>query len=186
MNTGVATAAFNDLRPMIDSILRHAERGTDVVVFDIDATVLYNNNDQIVNAEPNFKVQPLYDIARSLRIPVHFVTARIGTPENRAQTVRQLIALGFNWFDSLYMRPVDTPATYDAIGRYKLSARRAIERAGNKRILLNVGDQWTDLLVADSNMVQRLNASFPKRHVFFKPLPEAAAQYALKLYETQS
>lgn len=186
MTTGVATTVFTELVPLLDSVLRSADRSKDVIVFDIDATVLYNNNDQVVNAEPNFKVQPLYDVARSLRVPVHFVTARIGTPDNRAHTMRQLIALGFNWFDSLYMRPVDTPTTYDAIGRYKLSARRAIERAGNKSILLNVGDQWTDLLAADAKMVEQLNASFPQSHVLFRPLPHNAAQYALKLFETQS
>lgn len=183
MTVQVADTTFKSLRPRIEAVVRGADKRKDVIVLDIDATVLYNTDEPLVGADPNFKMQPIYDLARTRQVPVHFVTARIGTPQNRAATLRQLHAMGFDWFHSLYMRPPSTPPTSEAIARYKLNARKAIAQNGNKNVLLNVGDQWTDLLVVDAQTAQNLDSKFPKQHVMFTPHKEYEATHAVKLFE---
>lgn len=171
---------------MLLDLIRTADPARDVIVFDIDATVLYNTEKEpIVGAVPNFKTQPLYDLARARKIPVHFVTARIGTKENRMLTLRQLRAMGFDWFDSLYMRPPRVEPTVLAIAQYKLNARRSIGGGGHKTIVLNVGDQWTDLMLADLPGLELLDKSFPQQHVVFQPPAPHDARIAVKLYETR-
>jgi hypothetical protein len=185
MNILLADRSFQKLAPRVEWIVRNANQEKDAIVFDIDATVLYNTNEPWVGAEPNFKMQPVYALARERRIPVHFVTARIGTPENKVSTLRQLRAMGMDYFDSLFMRPPATPATAQDIAEYKLNARRTIARYGNKTIVLNVGDQWSDLLPVDSTLMKRLDSAFPQQHVMFTPDTAMDARYAVKLYETR-
>lgn len=181
-----ASRSFRDLMPYLVHTIRQADPARDVIVLDIDATVLYNRDSEpIVHAVPNFKVQPLYDLARSRNIPVHFVTARIGTKDNRMFTLKQLRSMGFDWFDSLFMRPVSVPPVTEAIAQYKLDARRTIAAAGRKTIALNIGDQWTDLLVADTPSLALLDLSFPREHVVFKPSAPHDARVAVKLFEVE-
>lgn len=182
-----ASKSFRDLSPLLTQIIAQADPHKDVIVLDIDATVLYNTNkESIVGAVPNFKVQPLYDLARNRRIPVHFVTARVGTKENRLWTLKQLRAMGFDWFDSLFMRPPHVEPTPVAVAQYKLNARRAITASGQTRIILNMGDQWTDLMLADVPGIELLDRTFPQQHVMFKPPAPQDARIAVKLYETRS
>ena len=181
----VANSSFRAVWPYVDKVLRAASPKTDVIVLDIDATVLYNTDrEPLVGAVPNFKMQPLYDTARTRRIPVHFVTARVGTKENRIATLQQLRAMGFDWFDTLFMRPTAVPPTVLNIARYKANARRAIAQGGNKRIVINAGDQWSDILVVDDAAMRMLDARFPEQHVVMHP-PANDALLSLKLYETR-
>jgi acid phosphatase len=82
----------------------------------------------------------LYEEARRLNLAVFFLTGR---PESqRASTDANLRLRGFNGWEKLIMR---SPAQKGTTAlEYKSSERKKIIAAGY-RIILNVGDQWSDL-----------------------------------------
>lgn len=82
----------------------------------------------------------LYKEAQRLGVSVFFITGR---PESqRAVTERNLEAQGFTNWQQLILRPASASAeTTDA---YKSSMRAQIVAQGYK-LVLNVGDQWSDL-----------------------------------------
>lgn len=179
----MASPDFRILAPMVTKVLREANPQKDAVVLDIDATVLYNNPGTMCRADFNEKIKMLYDLAHERNIPVYFVTARIGTQSNFENTLKQLDCMGYtSWYAGLFMRPpaVNSEA---AIGVYKLNARKAIMQKYRRRIILNVGDQWTDLIAVPSDQLNAMRAQYHGNHVFFKPPAQFAAEYALKLFE---
>jgi predicted secreted acid phosphatase len=82
----------------------------------------------------------LYEVARRLNVAVFFLTGR---PESqRASSDANLRLRGFSEWESLFMR---SPAEKGMTAfKYKSAERRKIVAAGY-RIVLNVGDQWSDL-----------------------------------------
>lgn len=180
----VASRSFSKLLRQLSSILRAARPAEHVVVFDIDATLLYNTDDNQCGAVPNFKIQKLYDLAEQQDMAIYVVTARIGTPGNRAATIRQLHCMGFDTFDGLYMRGAEH-RTMPQIARFKRDARADIERKTGKRVLLNAGDQWTDHVVTSEAEYDALDDAFGAQHVLYMPAASEHAVYALKLYETK-
>ena len=82
----------------------------------------------------------IYQEAQKLGVSVFFLTGR---PESqRAATERNLRSQGFeNWQELILRAPAQASLT--AL-EYKSSARAVIEAHGY-RIVLNVGDQWSDL-----------------------------------------
>lgn len=127
------------------------------VVFDIDETTLSNYPEMLKNDfEFNVKVFDdwvntasapaipgtlrIYQEAQRLGVAVFFLTGR---PESeRAATERNLRARGFSDWQKLILRaPGQEPPT--AV-EFK-SAERAKIAAQGYRIVLNVGDQWSDL-----------------------------------------
>jgi trehalose-6-phosphatase len=184
MRKVVASKSFRELWPPIMRLLEKADPKKHVVVFDIDATILYNVRDGLNDATPNFKVQMLYDLARRRKIPVYFVTARIGLPDNRRWTVRQLANMGFDWYQGLYMRGAQH-RTSEQIAAFKADARRQIEQETRKKVILNVGDQWTDHVIEGSAQYDQLERNYHGQHVIFSPRDNSHTLVALKLYETQ-
>lgn len=179
----IASPDFRAIAPHALQVLRAGNPRTDAVVFDIDATVLYNNPGTMCRADFNDKIKVLYDEAHKRRIPVYFVTARIGTQSNFQNTVKQLACMGYTeWYAGLFMRP-PTVNTEAEIGVYKLNARKAIMQKYKRRIILNAGDQWTDVVAMSPVQLQTLRQQYNGRHVLFKPPSQFAAEYALKLYE---
>jgi pimeloyl-ACP methyl ester carboxylesterase len=77
--------------------------------------------------------------AARLNIPVFFITGRYD-PET-ASTERNLHDQGFTW-QQLILRPASTQR--ETVTQYKSGARAQIAAQGYK-IVLNVGDQWSDL-----------------------------------------
>lgn len=137
---------YAPLRPRVEEILQTARADTDVVVLDIDATVLRNADD----VEPCRGVvveagRHIYDRAQDLGLEVHLVTARLARPDVRRFTERQLHCLGYPDFSSLAMRPPRVRSG-PAISAYKRRARRGIANRTSKSVVLNVGDQWFDLV----------------------------------------
>ncbi len=127
------------------------------LVLDIDETTLSNYeemaaadfayNADVFNAWVNSARAPaipgtlrLYNEARRLGVDVFFLTGR---PEaQRAATEQDLRGAGFHdWKQLILRQPEEAKATALA---YK-SAGRARIVAGGYRIVLNVGDQWSDL-----------------------------------------
>lgn len=75
-------------------------------------------------------------------VAVFFITGR---PENqRADTETNLKAVGYDRWEGLYLRPEDHPKT-QTVTEYKSGDRSQIVTKGY-RIVLNVGDQMSDLL----------------------------------------
>jgi acid phosphatase len=82
----------------------------------------------------------LYNEAQRLGVSVFFITGR---PESqRAVTERNLQAQGFQNWQELVLRPASS--LRDTVDTYKSAARARIVAQGYK-LVLNVGDQWSDL-----------------------------------------
>ena len=82
----------------------------------------------------------LYNEAQRLGVSVFFITGR---PEpQRAVTERNLQAVGFNNWLELAMRPAADGS--ETIGAFKAVVRGQIVAQGYT-LILNVGDQWSDL-----------------------------------------
>ncbi|MGA7339921.1 MAG: HAD family acid phosphatase [Terracidiphilus sp.] len=77
--------------------------------------------------------------AQRLNVDVFFITGRPDSERNA--TEQNLRTQGFAW-KQLTLRPAS--AQSESVGAYKSAARAAIAAQGYK-IVLNVGDQWSDL-----------------------------------------
>jgi len=83
----------------------------------------------------------LFDDARAQNVAVFFITGRPdGIAIVRQRTEENLTAAGYSGWRELVLKPADSGGTVD----YKSGARAAIEADGY-RIVLNVGDQDSDL-----------------------------------------
>ncbi len=83
--------------------------------------------------------QDLYNFAKSKGIKVVFITGRYES--DRDFTARQLTQAGYSGWDELILRPVTNNLT---AAIFKSDARAALESKGYK-IVLNIGDQLSDL-----------------------------------------
>lgn len=127
------------------------------VVFDIDETLLSNwaylhyRNFGITEAsfaewvkthnDPALvPTQSIYMAAKNAGIPIFLITGR--SERLRGDTVRQLQAAGYSGWTHLYLKPLDYKEP--SIVPYKSGARREIAAQGYQ-IILNMGDQWSDL-----------------------------------------
>ena len=82
----------------------------------------------------------IYKEAQRLGLSIFFITGAQITM--RAATERNLRAQGFDSWHQLVMLPADHGS--QTTGEFKAVARRQIVAAGYK-LVLNVGDQWSDL-----------------------------------------
>lgn len=116
-----------------------------VIVFDIDATVLREDNTAI---EETVK---LLKRLRSLGAKIIFITAR--HPSMRDVTVRELQGIGINTrdYDRLLISPQSSRRSMKTVGDWKASARQAIAAEFRIPVLLTVGDQWTDIVTVRSD-----------------------------------
>jgi acid phosphatase len=127
------------------------------LVLDIDETTLSNYEEMnkadfaydsnVFNAWVNSGKAPaipgtlrLYTEAQRLGVSVIFITGR--PDQQRAVTERNLHTQGFQDWQQLILRPA---AQASATALVYKSAERAAIAAEGYRIVLNVGDQWSDL-----------------------------------------
>jgi predicted secreted acid phosphatase len=82
----------------------------------------------------------LFNVARSMKIPVFFITGRRDKAELRAATIKNLKTVGYDGWQDLIMRPLDSQGP---VAPYKSAEREKIEKT--YKIILNVGDQQSDL-----------------------------------------
>ncbi|GIK78069.1 MAG: acid phosphatase [Actinomycetes bacterium] len=97
----------------------------------------------------------LFDDARDLRVSVFFITGRPDLPIVRAPTEANLAAAGYSGWRELVLKPSDAHGTVP----YKSGARAEIEDDGY-RILLNVGDQDSDLKGGHADKAYKLPNPF--------------------------
>lgn len=82
----------------------------------------------------------LFNEARAAGIPVFFISGR---KENlRALTIRQLRAAGYDGWTGLYLEPMAYSSP--SVAPFKSGVRRQLTQQGWK-LVLNMGDQWSDL-----------------------------------------
>lgn len=128
------------------------------LVLDIDETSLTNYcemkredygfisvpfNEWAVSAEADMAIPGtlrLFNEARAAGLEVFFITGRPG--EQRAATARNLEAAGYRGWKGLALREGDEKTM--ATVAYKSEERKKIVDAGY-RIVMSVGDQWSDL-----------------------------------------
>ncbi|MBM4266130.1 MAG: acid phosphatase [Deltaproteobacteria bacterium] len=91
-------------------------------------------------APPNVGVLALYRHAVERGVAVFFVTGR--RERLRDATERQLRSAGYDQWRGLVLKP--NGYAKPSVVPYKSAARREIEKRGY-RIVVNVGDQWSDL-----------------------------------------
>ncbi len=127
------------------------------LVLDIDETTL-SNYEEMVNAEFAYDSKAfgawvdsakapaipgtlrVYKLAQQLGVSVFFLTGR--AEDQREVTERNLRSQGFDQWQQLILRqPSQTSLTAEA---YKSAERAKLQSQGFK-IILNIGDQWSDL-----------------------------------------
>jgi len=142
----------------LDHVIRTRQPGEKVaVVFDIDETLLSNwsflTNGQFAIILDNFiswtrvhndpplpPTQAIFNRARAAGIDIFLITGR---PEIlRADTIRQLHVAGYSGWTELYLKPA--AYTDVSIVPFKSGVRKMLTEKGY-RIVLNAGDQWSDL-----------------------------------------
>jgi acid phosphatase len=147
------------------------------LVLDIDDTAL-SNYEEMVNADFAF-IKPAFDAwvetakapaipgtlrlfkeAQRLGVSVFFITGR---PESeRAVTELNLHNQGFHdWQELILRQPTQAKDTAQA---FKSAARAAIQSRGYK-LILNVGDQWSDLKGAPE---AEFSVKYPDPYYFLK------------------
>jgi hypothetical protein len=100
---------------------------------------------------PIYQTRSLYYLAQRRNVAVFFITGR---PEGlRALTVTQLKAAVYGGPNTLYLRPNNDPNS--SLVPYKSGTRKTITQAGY-RILVNVGDQQSDLAGGYANRTYKL------------------------------
>jgi acid phosphatase len=126
------------------------------LVLDIDETTLSNYEEMekagfafdsaVFNAWVNLAKAPaipgtlrIYKEAQRLGVSVFFITGRPET--EREATEQNLRAQGFENWQQLFLR--SAAQTSEAVEVFKSGARAAVAAQGY-RIVLNVGDQWSD------------------------------------------
>lgn len=169
----VADVALQANQFLVNRITRNAKAGKKLaVVFDIDETTLTNlshitANDfgyvpkewdawvQSAQARAIIPVQTIYDTAVRGKVAVFFITAR---PESsRASTEKNLREVGYETWTQIFYKPVDDPAL--SITGFKTEVRRKLAREGYL-IVLNIGDQYSDLAGGYSEHIYKLPNPF--------------------------
>lgn len=164
----VAQEAISFLRKRIADNNRHKKPKKLAVVFDIDETSLSNYeilksldfafltdllvpeiekaNDPAIN--PTLK---LNNYAKRKKVSIFFVTGR--TENLRSATVENLEKAGYTEYVKLFMKPEDY--SKKSVIPYKSGSRMSIEEQGY-HIVINIGDQWSDLAGGHSEKTFKL------------------------------
>lgn len=84
----------------------------------------------------------LFNTAKNLGVAVFFITGRPERPDLRAATVKNLKQAGYDGWQDLIMRPISSAGS---VSDYKSGARKTIQDDRHYTIIVNVGDQASDL-----------------------------------------
>ena len=133
---------------------------TIVVVFDIDDTVVYSDDD--LGDEVAVPIAQVLTLLKRLvrsaafghRVRVHFITARLQEPHDlstRTWTEDQLRAIGAPPHASLHLAPAAARTSRVNIARWKYAMRLQIANEENAPVVLSVGDQVSDIAVIRSD-----------------------------------
>jgi predicted secreted acid phosphatase len=112
-------------------------------------------------------VRNIYYRLLSMEVPVFLITARPDDPETRLLTQKELEQVGVIRYQELYMMPSSLyeGATGYIIGYFKSEQRNKVTEG--HQIILNVGDQWTDLF-----RLEQFESFLKNQGLLEKALPE--------------
>jgi len=174
---------FKHIEKEVYRILHSVDPSKSAVVFDIDETVLMNDDRirECDGARPNMCIMRVYKRCLELDISVFFVTARRDSPRNRDWTKRQLNCIGAHTYKKLYMKPEEYQ-TAPEISTFKRGARNEIRQEFKRHIVLNVGDQWTDMLEMSTDAeIDAFITRDNKSYWLFQPIEQEEISWDLKL-----
>lgn len=175
------------IQPLVMNYIQKVVAKDSCIIFDIDATVLYNDErlKKSGGARINTDIKPLYDVAIQRKIPVYFITARGYSDENQEETMEQLRILGYGKYEDLIMLP-DGIDTWPDISKFKANARQlCINKVEGRKCVLCVGDQVTDhKYVKSERMLDALDKTNKKLYWFIKSLDDNT-DYCVKLNGTK-
>jgi len=142
------------------------------VVFDIDGTIIDENDVK------NLHMYNVVKWCHSRQIGVFYVTARLDTGSNRAQTRHTLRNLDFTC-DGLYMMPVETTVDSISICAFKRRSREHIARTHT--LFATIGDMWWDVSILPTTELTHRLHSLPSTDcvIFFHPHLEGIASIKL-------
>lgn len=122
--------------------LRKTTKENVLAVFDIDSTLVYKTTRGYVHRS---SVHSLYNFLEGRGVKMHAVTAR--PLKAKASTERMLLSLGLHPH-VLYRTDLKRPSSEN-----KAAARQLLcqMHGGGTRILVNVGDQFSDLLTEEGS-----------------------------------
>jgi len=170
---------FSRLKQPIVNILTNLNPHKNFVALDIDATVL--NRRQYT--EPEETGLFVRDVAVQNNLPVVYITAREESPDGRERTLRDLADVGVINPLVLILRP-SYVNTWEGISNFKASARMYVENTTNSVCIMNVGDQWTDLMPINDLEWRNLRTTFASQNLLFaQPSEDGVRRWSVKLRE---
>ena len=164
---------FKHLEKPLVNILRSVNPSTSAAVFDIDETILINDPkiDACYHARPNPGILKMYRLCLRLHIAVYFVTARRLSDDNYEWTTKQLQCIGAGQYAELHMCPESYRVSPAKVSEFKKKARARITRKSGREIVLNAGDQWTDMLqMSSTKEVNAFISKDNKSYWLFQPI----------------
>lgn len=154
-------------RFLSEAAQREEPRGL-AVAFDIDDTLLRyaDPEDRGSDATEVFVgFKKVYDKAISLNMKVLLITARPEEPSSQLATRNQLARHGLQTYHDIAYCPPQIVPVIRNIGEYKAAARARLEQRHRCKIVMNVGDQWSDLLGnVPVETYERLYTARPENH----------------------
>ncbi len=171
---------FNRLKDPIINILQQASPVHDFVALDIDNTVLKFQGDVVVPEPSGMFVR---EIAQLNHLPVVYITAREEGPMSREFASNDLSDVGITDPLIVIFKPTHV-RTWEGISHYKENARKYIEQQTNARCVMNVGDQWTDLLPMSITNLKGMRRTFQEdQYLMFNHIENGVERWSVKLSE---
>ena len=171
---------FNRLKQPIVNILENTDPTNNFVALDIDATVLRVANGRTIT--PELSGLFVRSVAEANNIGVVYITARQDTPAVRQITLDALAEVGITDPPIVVLRP-QYVNTWGGISRYKANAREYIEAQTNSRCVMNVGDQWSDLMPTNLNEMDAMRHTFDDQNILFSQNTGGVERWSVKLRE---
>lgn len=148
------------------------------VAIDIDETILFNKKCNKI--EINYIVRQLFGLCKNLGVSVYIITARPDNPDNRKFTVDDLTNCGYppGSYEHLYMQPERLYNSRRNFSSFKATTREKIVRDTGKTLVLNVGDQWSDMMklppyVPNTKEIKWI-LDLPSKHHYIGKFPDVA------------
>jgi len=117
-----------------------------VAVFDVDETLLLNNRETETRVAVNPPMKDLHDWLRSKGVTIYVVTARRKTEWSRRFLDAQLEGIGYPAPEECYMVNREYDSNPSA-SLFKRDARQRIAEKRNHKVILNAGDQASDMML---------------------------------------
>lgn len=150
---------------------RYNQVSNPAVVFDLDETLLSNIEYEYIydfgfsyeswiewvkqsKAKPIQPVQNFFKTCQNLKVTVFIITGRTQLADSLEEdpTIINLKKAGYFGWKKIFFKPIKTKISTI---EYKSNCRKEIENMGYK-IIINMGDQWSDLIGGHSEQIFKL------------------------------